>query len=91
MSTTFIDQMADIEKSLNDFSQKAIQASKSILVDGLNQSFIIESQRYYKYLIAPWITKWYHKRAYRKAKYKRIKLQRFIEQNYYNNDRSDNR
>lgn len=91
MSDTYIAQIANIEKSLDDFSQTAIQASKSILLDSYTQLVIIEIQKATKFYKANWLTKWYHKRAYSKAKYQRIKLQRFIKQNYYNNDRSDNR
>lgn len=88
---TLAGQMDACKQALDDLTNTAIQGAKSILLDGYTQLLLIEIQKGTKFFKANWLTKWYHKRIYRKAKYKRIKLQRFIKQNYYNNDRSDNR
>ena len=91
MGNSLAGQMEQLRKASDEFCKTAIQGAKTILVNSLTESLIIESQKYGKYLKASWLTKWYHKRIYRKAKYARIKLERFISQNYYDNDRSDNR
>lgn len=91
MGNSLVGQMDQLRKASDELCKTAIQGMKTILVNSLTESLIIESQKYCKYLKASWLTKWYHKRIYRKAKYARIKLERFINQNYYNNDRSDNR
>lgn len=90
MGNSLVGQMEQLRKASDELCKTAIQGAKTILVNSLTESLIIESHKYGKYLKASWLTKWYHKRIYRKAKYARIKLERFINQNYYN-DRSDNR
>lgn len=90
MGNSLVGQMEQLRKASDELCKTAIQGAKTILVNSLTESLIIESHKYGKYLEASWLTKWYHKRIYRKAKYARIKLERFINQNYYN-DRSDNR
>lgn len=91
MGNSLVGQVEQLRKASDELCKTAIQGMKTILVNSLTESLIIESQKYCKYLKASWLTKWYHKRIYRKAKYARIKLERFINQNYYGNDRSDNR
>lgn len=91
MGNSLVGQMEQLRKASDELCKTAIQGMKTILVNSLTESLIIESQKYCKYLKASWLTRWYHKRIYRKAKYARIKLERFISQNYYDNDRSDNR
>lgn len=90
MGNSLVGQMEQLRKASDELCKTAIQGAKTILVNSLTESLIIESHKYGKYLKASWLTKWYHKRIYRKAKYARIKPERFINQNYYN-DRSDNR
>lgn len=90
-ATTLAGQIEECKQALDALTDTAIQGAKSILLDGYTQLVIIEIQKGTNFFKANWLTKWYHKRIYRKAKYKRIKLRRFIKQNYYNNDRSDNR
>lgn len=91
LGNSLVGQMEQLRKATDDMCKTALQGMKTTLINGYTESLIIESQKYCKYLNAPWITKWYHRKIYRKAKYARIKLERFIKQNYYNNDRSDNR
>lgn len=90
----FANEIVNTFKEMEESDKEFQKSFDSILTSVSCYNIGIAIQKEIKYLLryekTTWLFKWYYKKRYRKARYNRIKIERFFKYNA-NYDRSNNR
>lgn len=73
-----ISAFENVGTALNSFTSAGKNLAKSINALAIQQLISIEMDYFYKFLSANFLTRWYYKKKYRKARLARILYQRSI-------------
>lgn len=82
LSRAFEEVAKSIAETGKEFNSLMDSALDSIMKQSISEAFIEEMKWMDKLVCSCWITRWYYRMKYRKAKYARIQAERYYNQNF---------
>lgn len=72
----------EFNNSVSDGTKAVYALLDSTMKNAIAEAFLNESKWMEKWIASYWFTRWYYRIKYRKAKYARINIERFYNQNF---------